>query len=152
MENRGREKDEDEIFMGESVEDMVTRGMVLKEAEETIEATVPYVHTPQNKTKHNTPKNSKHKKISKKYIVNNKQRNMHQRLTWPTSLVQNKQTKEKVVQKASTKRNFLHQILLLCRDIETNLGPMPDSLKAHLPTHKRRSKTYFIPSTIKLQP
>ena len=32
MENLGRENNEDEIFMGESVDDMVTRGMIRKEA------------------------------------------------------------------------------------------------------------------------
>ena len=44
------------------------------------------------------------------------------------------------------------QILVKRRDIETNLGPMPNILETHPPPHKRRCKTYFIPCTIKLQP
>jgi hypothetical protein len=43
-------------------------------------------------------------------------------------------------------------LLLLCGDIETNPGPMPDILKTHPPSHKRRNKIYFIPFTIKLHP
>lgn len=43
-------------------------------------------------------------------------------------------------------------LLILCGDIETNPGPMPNILKNHPSTHKRKAKTYFIPNTIKLHP
>ena len=43
-------------------------------------------------------------------------------------------------------------LLMLCGDIEPNPGPMPNILQNHPNTHKNRSKTYFIPCTIKLQP
>ena len=42
--------------------------------------------------------------------------------------------------------------LLKCGDIELNPGPMPDILRTHPITHKKRANTYFIPNTIKLQP
>ena len=48
---------------------------------------------------------------------------------------------------------FINKLTLLqCGDIETNPGPMPDILRTHPATHKRRAKIYFIPNTIKLQP
>ena len=50
-------------------------------------------------------------------------------------------------------RQFQPQLLLLqCGDIHPNPGPMPDILKTHPTTHKRRQLMYFIPSTIKFQP
>ena len=42
--------------------------------------------------------------------------------------------------------------LLKCGDIELNSGPMPNLLHTHPATHKKRANTYFILSTIKLQP
>jgi hypothetical protein len=48
---------------------------------------------------------------------------------------------------------FINKLTLLqCGDIEPNPGPMPNILRTHPATHKKRAKTYFIPSTIKLQP
>lgn len=43
--------------------------------------------------------------------------------------------------------------LILCGDIKTcKSWPMPNVLKDHPTTHKRKAKTYFIPNTIKLHP
>ena len=48
---------------------------------------------------------------------------------------------------------FINKLALLqCGDIEPNPGPMPNILRTHPATHKKRAKTYFIPNTIKLQP
>ena len=48
---------------------------------------------------------------------------------------------------------FINKLMLLqCGDIEPNPDPMPDILRTHPATHKKRAKTYFIPNTIKLQP
>ena len=48
---------------------------------------------------------------------------------------------------------FINKLSLLqCGDIEPNPGPMPNILRTHPATHKKRAKTYFIPNTIKLQP
>ena len=47
---------------------------------------------------------------------------------------------------------FINKLALLqCGDIEPNPGPMPNILRTHPVTHKKRAKTYFIPNTIKLQ-
>ena len=46
----------------------------------------------------------------------------------------------------------MHIILIQSGDIEPNPGPMPNLLQKHPNTHKNRHKTYFLPSTIKLQP
>ena len=48
---------------------------------------------------------------------------------------------------------FINKLALLqCGDIEPNPGPMPNILRTHPTSHKKRAKTYFIPNTIKLQP
>ena len=47
---------------------------------------------------------------------------------------------------------FLHLLLILSGDIETNPGPMPNVLQFYPPSHKNRCKRYFIECTIKLQP
>ena len=48
---------------------------------------------------------------------------------------------------------FINRLeLIKCGDIETNPGPMPNVLRTHPATHKKRAKIYFIPNTIKLQP
>ena len=51
-------------------------------------------------------------------------------------------------------KHHTQQLLLIlqCGDIHPNPGPMPDLLKTHPTDHKKRQQTYFIPSTIKLQP
>ena len=48
--------------------------------------------------------------------------------------------------------NIIQNILLKSGDIELNPGPMPNVLKEHPPAHRSRSKTYFIPNTIKFHP
>ena len=49
--------------------------------------------------------------------------------------------------------HFINSLALLqCGDVETNPGPMPNMLRTHPTTHKRRANIYFIPNTIKLHP
>ena len=62
-------------------------------------------------------------------------------------------SKNHTLNQHKTMNNFINkQMLLKCGDIETNPRPMPNILKIHPPSHKKRCKTYFIPCTIKLQP
>ena len=89
------------------------------------------------------------------YFKNNKQ-NTNPSNT--TRELKNKSTNTRhtnLKQKESYKRSKTHPshlLLMLCGDIEPNLGPVPNLLQTHPSTHKNMSKMYFLPCTIKRQP
>ena len=134
-----------------------------------IETIKPYTYTIHptifNKVIHNnklyTAKlNSKH--LAKKPILYNTQLFKH-RIKKPksTKIIINLKTKKiyiYIYKNKNNKNNFknlhniIQNILQKSGDIELNPGPMPNVLKEHPPAHRSRSKTYFIPNTIKFHP
>ena len=54
--------------------------------------------------------------------------------------------------KPNYKTQSPQRLLMICGDIKSNPGPMPNLPQNHPATHKNRNKIYFILCTIKLHP
>ena len=100
------------------------------------------------------PKNNRHNiklglglpAMSKK----NNNINKNKKIKNNNKIISNPKKKPKIQKK--TTKSHVPKLITLSKDIETNLGPMPNILETHPLPHKRRYKTYYITCTIKLQP
>ena len=102
-----------------------------------------------NKVKITNPHNTTHTKQTKK---KNPKHPKHITTQTHKIISKNKRQRHKACPNPPIQTFFLHFLILLSGDIETNPGPMPNILQTHPPTHRNRCKIYFIECTIKLQP